>query len=225
MVRAIQGHAPRPQVAELPVDDARSAIRGLAGDLTHAWLKTGVIPDDAVEAFTPELRDLLGGGLEISFDDFQHRHFVLPDWGFSQYSTAEFAAPFELYLPTSWRVVPSDEQGVATIVDELGARRQVLQVASKAQYEDAIDGAVYAGDLLGFEVGGDYGQFIHWRFVAASPGGYDVWSIFSAGDHAVVILGEATGVEALRVQLTASANSIPWHHWIEFARSVDAPNG
>ena len=212
-------------MAELPVDDAGSAIRGLADDLTHAWLKTGVIPNDTVEAFTPELRDLLGGGLEISFDDFQHRHFVRPDWGFVQYSPPEFAAPFELYLPTSWRVVPADEPGVATVVDERGARRQVLQIARREQYEDAIDGAVYAGDLLGFEVGRDYGQFIRWRFVAASTEGYDVWSVFSAGDHAVVILGEATDVDGLRVQLTASANSTPWHHWIEFARNADAPNG
>lgn len=205
--------------------DARSTIRDLAGDLTDAWLKAGAIPDDAVEAFTPELRELLGGGLEISFGDFQHRHYVRPEWGFAQYSQPEFVAPVELYLPTSWRVVPTDESGVATVLDERGDRRQVLQIARREQYEDAIDGAVYAGDLLGFEVGRDYGQFIHWRFVAASTEGYDVWSIFSAEDRAVVIVGEATDVDGLRVQLTASANSIPWHHWIEFARSVDAPNG
>ena len=203
-------------------EDAGSAIRALAGDLTHEWLKAGSIPDDAVEAFTPELRELLGGGLEISFDDFQHRHYVRPDWGFAQYSPPEFPAPFELYLPTSWRVVPSDEQGVATIVDEHGAGRQVLQVARKSQYEDAIDGAVYAGELLGFEVGRDYGQFIHWRFVAASSGAYDVWSIFSAGDQALVTVGEAADSDSLKVQLTSSVNSIPWHHWIEFVKNADA---
>ena len=202
-------------------DDARSAILRLAGDLTDEWLKSGAIPDDAVEAFTPKLRELLGGGLGISFDDFQHRHYVRPDWGFAQYTPPEFAAPFELYLPTSWRVAATEEPGVATVVDENGDRRQVLQIARRAQYEDAIDGAVYAGDLLGFEVGRDHGQFIRWRFVAESPSGYDVWSIFSAGDRAVVILGEAADVDGLRVQLTASANSIPWHHWIEYARQTD----
>ena len=204
------------------MDDARSSIRSLAGDLTDLWLKTGSIPDDAIEAFTPELRELLGGGLEISFDDFQHRHYVRPDWGFAQFSPPEFAAPFELYLPTSWRVVPTAEQGVAIVRDERDNRRQVVQVARREQFEDAIDGAVYAGNLLGFEVGRDYGQFIHWRFVAAGPDGYDVWSLFSAGDHAVVILGEATDVAGLKVNLTSSANSIPWHHWIEFAKNADA---
>lgn len=206
-------------------DDARSSIRALADDLTAEWLKTGSIPDDAVEAFTPELRALLGGGLEVSFDDFQHKHYVRPDWGFARFALPEFSAPFELYLPTSWRIVPTEERGVATVVDALGNRHQVLQVARREQYEDAIDGAVYAGDLLGFEVGRDYGQFLHWRFVAESAEVYDVWSIFSAGDQALVILGEATDVDGLRIQLTSSANSIPWHHWIEFAKNADAPNG
>lgn len=199
-------------------EDAGSAIRALAADLTHEWLRTGSIPNDAVEAFTPELRELLGGGLEISFDDFQHRHCLRPDWGFAQYAAPEFAAPFELYLPTSWRVVATEEPGVATVVDENGDRRQVLQIARQEQYEDVLDGAIYAGDLLGFEVGLDHGQFIHWRFIAAAPEGYDVWSIFSAGDQALMMVGEAADLDALRAQITSSVNSIPWHHWIESGR-------
>lgn len=91
---------------------------------------------------------LLGGGLEISFDDFKHRNFVPHDWGFSWYSPPEFASPFELYLPTSWREVSTDEPGAATMMDDRGGRRQALQIARPEQYEDAIDGAVYAGDLL-----------------------------------------------------------------------------
>lgn len=203
-------------------DDARSAIRALAGDLTHQWLRTGAIPDDAVEAFTPEIREHLGGGLEISFDGFQHRHYVRPDWGFFQHEAADFPAPFELYLPTSWRIMPTGEDGVAEVRDANGRRRQVLQVAGRSAYEDVIDGALYSGDLLGFEVGRDYGQFIHWRFVSETPQGYDVWSLFGAGDAALVTLGEAADADELKIQLTASMNSIPWHHWIELAKRSDA---
>ncbi|MCR4342134.1 MAG: hypothetical protein NUW01_19835 [Gemmatimonadaceae bacterium] len=206
-------------------DDAGSSIRSLAGDLTDRWLQSGEIPDDAVEATVPALRELLGGGIELSFDDFQHKHYVRPDWGFAQFAPPEFPAPFELYLPTSWRIEPTGEPGVAIVVNHAGERRQVLQVADRSQYADAVDSALYGGDLLGFQVGRDYGQFNHWRFVAASPEGYDVWSIFGAGDHALVMLGEATDVDGLRVQLTSSANSIPWNHWIEFAKNADAPNG
>ena len=65
-------------------------------------------------------------------------------------------------------------------------------------------------------------KIIHWRFVAERPDGYDVWSIFGAGDQALVTLGEAADVEGLKVQLTSSANSIPWHHWIEWAKNADA---
>mgnify|MGYP000226900008 CR=1 FL=1 len=202
-------------------DDSLSAIRSLAGDLTHAWLSTDSIPDDAVEAFTPELRNLLGGGIEISFDDFQHRPYVRPDWGLFQFQTANFPAPFELYLHTSWRIVPTIEEGVAEVFDATGRRVQVLQVAGRSAFGDAIDGALYSGDLLGFEVGRDYGQFVHWRFVAAAPHGYDMWSVFSAGDAALVSLGEAGNVEELKMQLTSSRNSIPWHHWIE---SVKQPS-
>jgi hypothetical protein len=212
--------------AELPPHsdpgDAQSAIRSLAGDLTHRWLQSGEIPDDAVEGTVPALRDLLGAGIELSFDDFQHKHYVRPDWGFAQFAPAEFPAPFELYLPTSWRIEPTGEPGVAIVVDHAGNRQQVLQVAGRAQYADAVDAALYGGDLLGFEVGRDYGQFIHWRFVAGRSDGYDVWSIFGAGDHALVLLGEASDVEGLKIQLTSSANSIPWHHWIEFMKNADA---
>lgn len=203
-------------------DDAASAIRALAGDLTHRWLQTGEIPDDAIEGTVPALRELLGGGIELSFDDFQHKHYVRPDWGFAQFAPPEVPAPFEMYLPTSWRIEPTGEPGVAIVVDQHGDRRQVLQLAGRSQYGDAVDAALYGGDLLGFEVGRDYGQFIHWRFVAARPDGYDVWSIFSAGDQALVSLGEAADVEGLKVQLTSSANSIPWHHWIEFVKNADA---
>lgn len=202
-------------------DEARSAIRALAGDLTHQWLKSGTIPEDAVEAFTPELRELLGGGLGISFDDFQHRHYVRPDWGLFQFEAANFPAPFELYLHTSWLIMPTGEDGVATVVDASGRRLQALQVAGPSAYEDVIDGALYSGDLLGFEVGGDYGQFVHWRFVSASQHGYDVWSIFSAGDAALVSLGEAADADELKIQLTSSMNSIPWHHWIDLAKRSD----
>ena len=215
----------QPVGEDLPTTDpeeAASAIRSLAGDLTHRWLQTGEIPDDAVEGTVPTLREFLGGGMELSFDDFQHKHYVRPDWGFAQFATPEAPAPFEMYLPTSWRIEPTGEPGVAIVVDETGSRRQVLQLAGRAQYGDAVDAALYGGDLLGFEVGRDYGQFIHWRFVAARPDGYDVWSIFSAGDQALVSLGEAADVEGLKVQLTASANSIPWHHWIAFAKNSDA---
>lgn len=212
----------RPHSGGTTHDDARSTIRALAGDLTHAWLTSGTIPDDAVEAFTPELHDLLGGGIEISFDDFQHKHYVRPDWGFAQFAPPEFPAPFELYLPTSWRIQPTDESAVATVVDQSGNRQQVLQVAGRAQYGDAVDASIYGGDLLGFAVGRDYGQFMHWRFVAERPDGYDVWSIFGAGDQALVTLAEAADVEGLKVQLTSSANSIPWYHWIEFVKNADA---
>src|SRR5688500_2191565 len=203
-------------------EDAQSAIRALAGDLTHEWLKSGTIPDDVVEGFTPELRDLLGGGIEVSFDDFQHMHYVRPDWGFFQFQTASFPAPFEFYLHTSWRIVPTAEDGVAEVFDTTGRRRQVLQVAGRSVYGDAIDGALYSGDLLGFEVGRDYGQFVHWRFVSAAPHGYDVWSIFSAGDAAIVSLGEATDADELKAQLVASKNSIPWHHWIESVKQSNS---
>src|SRR5688500_12609831 len=202
--------------------DAQSAIRSLAGDLTHRWLQTGEIPDDAIEATAPALRELLGAGMELSFDDFLHKDYVRPDWGFLQFNTPLFPAPFEFYLPTSWRIEPTGESDVAIVVDAGGARQQVLQLAGKSQYGDAIDGALYSGDLLGFEVGRDYVQFIRWRFVSASETGYAVWSIFSAGDAAVVSLGEAADVEGLRVQLTASANSIPWYHWIEHMKSTGA---
>ena len=202
--------------------DAESAIRSLADDLTQRWLQTGEIPDDAVEGTVPALRELLGAGMELSFDDFQHKQTVRPDWGFAQFAPPEFPTPFEMYLPTSWRIEPTDEPGVARVVDRAGNRQQVLQVAGRAQYADVVDAALYGGDLLGFEVGRDYAQFIHWRFVAGRPDGYDVWSIFGAGDKALVSLGEATDVDGLKVQLTSSANSIPWHHWIEFVKNSEA---
>jgi len=205
--------------------DAESAVRSLAGDLTDRWLRTGEIPDDAVEGTVPALRDLLDGGIELSFDDFQHKHHVRPDWGFAQFAPPDFPSPFELYLPTSWRIEPADEPGVATVVDGRGNRQQVLQIVGRAQYADAVDAAVYGGDLLGFEVGRDYGRFIRWRFVAARPDGYDVWSIFGAGDHALVSVGEAAGVDGLKVQLTSSVNSMPWHHWIEAAKATDGTDG
>ena len=202
--------------------DAQSAIRSLAGDLTRRWLQTDEIPDDAVEGTVPALRELLGAGLELSFDDFLHKHYVRPDWGFAQFLPPEFPAPFEMYLPTSWRIEQAGEPGVALVVDQADNRQQVLQVAGRPQYADAVDVALYGADLLGVEVGRDYGQFIHWRFVAARPDGYDVWSIFAAGDQALVSLGEAADVDGLKVQLTSSVNSIPWHHWIEFVKNADA---
>lgn len=189
--------------------DAQDVIRSLAGDLTRQWLATGEIPDDAVEATSPVLRELLGGGLGLSFDDFQHRDHVRADWGFFQFESGDFPAPFELYLHTSWRIVPAEERGVAAVLDNTGRRRQVLQVAGRSVYGDAIDGALYSGDLLGFEVGRDYGQFIHWRFVSETPDGYDVWSVFSAGDAALVSLGAAANVQELKMQLTSSAKLDP----------------
>lgn len=202
-------------MTESDPEKAQDAIRSLAGDLTHRWLATGEIPDDAIEATSPALRELLGAGMELSFDDFLHRDYAKSDWGFSQLETADFPAPFEMYLPTSWRIVPTSERGVAEVFDVNGRRRQVIQVAGKSQYGDAVDGALYSGELLGFEVGRDYGQFIHWRFISGTPDGYDVWSISSAGDAAVVSLGEAADAEELKIQLTSSKNSVPWHHWIE----------
>lgn len=201
--------------------DAEGAIRSLADDLTQRWLQTGEIPDDALEGAVPALRDLLGAGIELSFDDFQHKHHLRPDWSFAQFGPPDLPAPLELYLPTTWRIEPTDEPGVALVVDRGGVRQQVLQVAERAQYADAVDAALYGGDLLGFEVGRDYGPFIHWRFVAARPDGYDVWSIFSSGDQALVVLGEAADVDGLKLQLTSSANSIPWHHRIEFVKHMD----
>lgn len=200
--------------------DPQDVIRSFAEDLVRQWLTEGVIPDDAVEASTPELRALLGAGLELSFDDFQHRHHVRPDWGFAQFMTPEFPAPFELYLPVSWSIESAAEQGVATVVDQARVRRQVLQIAEASQFEDATDGALYGGELLGFEVGREYGPFIHWRFVSRCDAGFDVWSIFSAGDHALVSLAEADDVDGLRVQLTSSVNSIPWYHWIEAQKQM-----
>ena len=209
--------------ADQQAQDPQHVIRSFAEDLASQWLREGIVPDDAVEASTPELRELLGVGLELSFDDFQHKDYVRPDWGFSQFTTSEFPAPFELYLPVTWRIRPSEEEeGVGTVVDHAGERRQVMQVAQPPQYEHAIDGALYSGDLLAFEVGRDYGPFIHWRFVARSSAGYDVWSIFSGGERALVTLGEASDVEMLKVQLTASVNSIPWYHWIEAQKASDA---
>lgn len=201
-----------------PVADAQSVIRSLAGDLAHQWLETGEVPDDAVEGFTPELRTLLDAGLELSFDDFQHRDYVRPDWGFFQFASPEWPAPFELYLPTDWRIEPTAQAGVANVVDRSGSRRQVLQVAGKPQYKAVVEVALYSGDLLAFEVGRDYGPFVHWHFVATTPAGYGVWSIFSAGDHALVSFGKASAVAGLRVQLTSRVNSIPWHHWIEYVK-------
>lgn len=202
--------------------DAESAIRSLAGDLTHRWLQAGEIPDDAVEGTAPALRELLSVGMELSFDDFQHKHYARSDWGFAKFAPPEFPAPFELYLPTTWRIEPTGETGVATVLDQKNSRQQVLQVTGREQYADAVDAALYGGDLLGFEVARDYAQFIHWRFVAARPDGYDVWSIYGAGDQALVTLGEAADVDGLKVQLTSSANSIPWHHWIEVEKSAGA---
>ena len=206
-------------------DDAQSAIRALAGDLTHRWLTTGEIPDDAIEASAPALRELLGAGTELSFDDFQHRDYVRPGWALKHFHAEDFPAPFELYLPATWRIIPTEEPGVGEIFDQEDRRRQVLQVAGKSVYGDAVDGAIYSGDLLGFEVGRDYGQFIRWRFVAGTPEGYDVWSIFSAGDAALVSLGEAADVDELKVQLTSSVNSIPWHYWIKLSMHEAEPNG
>lgn len=201
--------------------DAESEIRSLAGDLTHRWLQTGKIPDDTVERIAPALRDLLGAAIELSFDNFRHEQHVHPDWRFAPFAPPGFPAPIELYLPSSWRIDPTGEPGVARVVDHAGNRQQVLQVAGPAQYGDVVDAALYGGDLLGFKVGRDYGRFIHWRFVAARPDGYDVWSIFGAGDHALVSLGEAADVDELKIQLTSSANSIPWHHWIETAKAAN----
>lgn len=204
--------------------DAESAIRSLADDLTQRWLQTGEIPDNAVEGTVPALRDLLGAGMELSFDDFLHKDYVRPDWGFVQFAPPEFPAPFEMYLPTSWRIEPAGEPGVANVVDHAGNRQQVLQVTGRAQYADAVDIALYGGDLLGFEVGRDFGQFIHWRFVAARSDGYDVWSIFAAGDQALVSLGEARNVAGLREQLTSSTSSSPWYHWIKAVKQTNTPN-
>lgn len=106
--------------------DAESAIRALAGELTDRWLQTGEIPDDVVEGTVPALRELLGGGIELSFDDFQHKHHVRPDWGFFQFAPPEYPAPFELCLPTSWRIEPTGEPGVAIVVDHQGSLRQVV---------------------------------------------------------------------------------------------------
>lgn len=200
--------------------DADGVIRSLADDLTHRWLHSGEIPDDAVQATAPALRNLLGGAMELSFDNFQHQQHARPDWGFAGFASRDFPEPFELYLPTSWRIEPG-EPGVTLVVDRAGTRQQALQFAERAQYADAIDAALYGGDLLGFEVGRDYGRFIHWRFVAARPDGYDVWSIYSSGDQALVVLGEATDVDGLKVQLTSSANSSPWQRRIELAKTSD----
>lgn len=211
--------AARSKVSAPDQGEAQAAIHALALDLAQRWLETGDVPDDAVEATAPALRELLGAGMELSFDDFQHKHYVRPDWGFLQYAPPEFPAPFELYIPTTWRIEPTDEPLVAVVRDGDGRRQQVVQIATRKLFPDAVGSALGARQLLGFEVGRDFGQFIRWRFVAETEQGYEVWSIFSAGEFAVVILGEATGVDDLKRQLVASANSIPWHHWIEAARN------
>lgn len=203
--------------------DPQEVIRSFAEDLVRQWLTEGVVPDDAVEASTPELRTLFGAGLELSFDDFQHKHYVRPDWGFSQFSLPEtFPAPFELYIPTSWQIERIADRPAANIVDESGVRRQLVQAATREPTMLAVERALDVGRLLGFEVARDYGPFLRWRFVAATETAYEVWSIFSSGEYALVCLGKASDATELKTQLESSVNSIPWYHWIEAQKASDA---
>jgi hypothetical protein len=194
--------------------EALSSIRELVDDLTSRWLNEGVLPDQGLEAMTPQLRTLLGGNYP-SFEDFRHRDYVRDDWGFAQFQVEQFfEAPWEFYIPITWRIQPEEDGVSAAVVDDEGRRRQAIQPTHRDRHPADLNWIFGAGDLLGFEFGADAPDFVHWRFVSVGTHGYNVFGIFTANEYGVLTVGFASNADEVKQQLESSMTSIPWYHWI-----------
>jgi hypothetical protein len=197
---------------ELP-KDARATINDLARDLTTQWLN-GVVPEDGIEAMTPELRTLLGSD-DASFDDFQHRDYVRPDWGFGTYHLERFFdAPWQFYVPTSWYLQESEDGTSATAYTAEDKRALAIQATHRDRFPADLEWVFGAGDVLGFEYNRDSADALHWRFVTHGEHGYNVFGIYTMTEYGVLTVGFASNADELKMQLESAMTSIPWYSWL-----------
>ena len=194
--------------------EARSTIKQFVDDILAKWLNHGQIPEHGVEAMTPHLRELLNGDAS-SFEDYKHRDYLRPDWGFSRYHLEQFFdAPWEFYMPTSWRIEAAEDGYSANVIDALEKRRQAIQPTHRDRHPADIQWIFSAGEVIGFEFSSEQSEYLNWRFVMRGAHGYNVFSVFTAGEYGVLVVGFAANGEEVKEQLQCSMTSIPWYHWM-----------